>query len=97
MIILAVALSLFVIRPLAVYMAMIGTKTSPRARLFLGWFGPRGLATALFTLVILGEFGGQLEDDTILAVAMVAFAASTLLHGVSAHFAANLWGGGNDG
>ncbi len=95
-IILAVALSLFLIRPLAVYISMAGTETSPRARLFLGWFGPRGLATALFTLLVLGEFGEKLEGDTILSVAMVAFAASTLLHGITAHYAAGLWGDGGD-
>jgi NhaP-type Na+/H+ or K+/H+ antiporter len=96
MIVLAATLSLFIVRPLAVYISMIGTATNLRARLFLGWFGPRGLATALFTLVILGEFGGKLQDDTILSVAMTAFVASTILHGITAHYAGKLWGAGND-
>lgn len=91
-IVLAVMLSLFVVRPLAIYISMLGTKTSLRARLFLGWFGPRGLATALFTLMILSDFGDELERGTILSVALVAFAASTLLHGVSAHYADKIWG-----
>ena len=94
--IVAVTLSLFFIRPVAVYLSMLGTRTTPRARLFLGWFGPRGLATALFTLIILAEFGDKLESQIILSVTMMAFAASTFLHGVSAHYAARLWGKDND-
>lgn len=88
----AVALSLLIVRPLAVLIAMWRTKTDVRARLFMGWFGPRGLATALFTLIILEEFGDDLQRETLLAVAMTAFLASTVLHGVTAHFAKQLWG-----
>lgn len=94
--VIAVTLSLFLVRPLAVYLSMMGTKTTLRTRLFLGWFGPRGLATALFTLIILADFGDELESKVILSVTMVAFAASTVLHGISAHYADKLWGKGND-
>jgi len=94
--IVAVTLSLFVVRPAAVYLSMLGTKTTPRARLFLGWFGPRGLATALFTLIILADFGDKLQSKVILSVTMVAFAASTLLHGVTAHYALRFWGKSKD-
>lgn len=87
-----VTLALFVVRPVAVYLSLLGTKTSPRTRIFFGWFGPRGLATALFTLIVLAEFEDQLEGQTILAVTMVAFTASTFLHGISAHYAYQIFG-----
>lgn len=92
----AVTLSLFIVRPLAVYLSMLGTNTTPRARLFLGWFGPRGLATALFTLIILSEFGDKLQSETILSVIMLAFTASTILHGITAHYADRFWSGDQD-
>lgn len=88
----AVVLSLFVIRPAAIWISLIGSGATLREKLFLGWFGPRGLATALFALLILHEFMGQLASDRILPVVALAVAASTLLHGVSAHFAASLCG-----
>ena len=50
-----------------------------------------GLATAFFTLVILGEFVEKLESNIILSVTMVAFAASTFLHGITDHYAGRLW------
>ena len=44
--------SLFVVRPLAIWISLIGTDSSVTTRLFFGWFGPRGLATALFALLV---------------------------------------------
>ena len=88
----AVGLSLFLIRPLAIWLAMIGSGASLRSKIFLGWFGPRGLATALFTLLVLGEFSEKLNSDVIWGVAAFAVLASTVLHGVSAHWADRLSG-----
>jgi sodium/hydrogen antiporter len=38
-------LSLTVIRMVPVFLCLIGTRTSTADKLFIGWFGPRGLAT----------------------------------------------------
>lgn len=95
-IILVVLLSLFLIRPLAIWLSLLGSGAKLREALFLGWFGPRGLATALFTLLVLHEFHDKLVSDVILGVAALAVTASTVLHGVSAHFAAALCGGDAD-
>ena len=92
----AVLLSLFVVRPLAIWLSLRGTQSNWRTRLFLGWFGPRGLATALFTLIVLDEFSDKLMSETILATTMLAVVLSTVLHGVSAHFAARLCRGNFD-
>lgn len=86
----AVLLSLFAVRPLAIWLSMIGTGATNRTKLFLGWFGPRGLATALFTLLVLAEFEDKLMSERIMAVTAFAVLLSTLVHGVSAHYAARL-------
>ncbi|MEM8838077.1 MAG: cation:proton antiporter [Pseudomonadota bacterium] len=75
--------SLFVVRPLAIWVSLIGTDASPATRLFFGWFGPRGLATALFALLIVSDIDHDLADP-ILALAINAVWISALLHGMSA-------------
>ena len=48
-------LSLTVVRMLPVFLCLIGTRTSTPDRLFIGWFGPRGLATIVFAVLVLDE------------------------------------------
>ena len=56
-------------------------------RVFFGWFGPRGLATALFALLVVPQVDHELAE-TILALAINAVWISALLHGLSAHLGA---------
>ena len=37
------------------FLCLIGTRTSAADRLFIAWFGPRGLATTVFAVLVLGE------------------------------------------
>ena len=46
-------LSLTVVRMLPVFLSLLGTKLSTSDRLFVGWFGPRGLASVVFAILIL--------------------------------------------
>ena len=46
-------LSLTVIHMLPVSLCLIGTRTSTADKLFIGWFGPRGLATIVFAILVL--------------------------------------------
>ncbi len=78
-----ILISLFVVRPLAIWLSLIGTDASPLTRIFFGWFGPRGLATALFALLILPQISRELAEP-ILAIAVNAVWISALLHGLSA-------------
>lgn len=80
-------LSLFVVRPLAIYISLIGTKTKPITRLFFGWFGPRGLATALFALLVSKNLDTE-SADAILSIAINAVWISACLHGATANIAA---------
>jgi len=76
-------LSLTVIRMVPVAIALIGASLRPPTYLFLGWFGPRGLASILFVLLILEE-SEVVHRNELLAVTVVTVALSTLLHGLSA-------------
>lgn len=78
-----ILLSLFVVRPLAIWISLIGTKTPAVTRLFFGWFGPRGLATALFTLLVVHEISAEYGEH-VLALAINTVWISALLHGLSA-------------
>jgi len=78
-----IGLSLFIVRPLAIWISLIGTDAPPLTRLLLGWFGPRGLATALFALLIVGDIN-QSYAEPVLVIAINAVWISALLHGISA-------------
>jgi NhaP-type Na+/H+ or K+/H+ antiporter len=91
---LVVAASLLVVRPVAVWIALAGSGADWRIRLAMGWFGPRGLATALFAVFVLREFMALGQGQDILAIATLAVAASAVLHGLTAPAAALLCGPG---
>ena len=74
--------ALIVIRPLAIAISLIGERLRPSTVAFLGWFGPRGLATVVFFLVAAEEVGGL--PDPILSVVTMTVAMSIVLHGVTA-------------
>ncbi|MEJ8475364.1 cation:proton antiporter [Roseibium algae] len=78
-----ILVSLFVVRPLAIWVSLIGSDASPTTRLFFGWFGPRGLATALFALLVVdGQENGTAEMVQIVAINAVWISA--VLHGITA-------------
>ncbi|MCK7612866.1 cation:proton antiporter [Roseibium sediminicola] len=75
--------SLFVVRPLAVWLSLAGTDAAPLTRLFFGWFGPRGLATALFALLVVDQLDHEIGEQ-LLNLAVNAVWISAVLHGVTA-------------
>lgn len=76
-------LSLTVIRMLPISISLIGAQLRLPSVLFLGWFGPRGLASILFVLLILEETMIPHREE-ILSVAVITVALSVLLHGITA-------------
>lgn len=74
--------SLVVLRPVAIAFSLLGQRLNHRTVAFLGWFGPRGLATIVFVLVATEELGAidPLIEDTVTVTVML----SILLHGVTA-------------
>ncbi len=76
-------LSLTVVRMLPVAVAMLGTGARRPTVGFLGWFGPRGLASIVFAIILVEE-GGLPHGDTILLTVYLTIGLSILLHGLSA-------------
>lgn len=76
-------LSLTVVRMLPVSVSLIGTGIKPVSSLFLGWFGPRGLASVLFALLIL-ESADVAHKEEIFVAIIVTVVSSILLHGFTA-------------
>ena len=75
-------LSLTAVRMVPVALALSGAGFDRNTILFVGWFGPRGLASLVFALLALEELGGLADE----AVAMVAVTVlfSVIAHGVTA-------------
>lgn len=76
-------LSLTVVRIVPVLVATLRSGTLLETRLFLGWFGPRGLASILFALLVLEEVGGEV-GDTVFTVATWTILLSVYAHGLTA-------------
>ena len=76
-------LSLTVVRMLPVTLSLLGTGLSWCSHVFLGWFGPRGLASILFLLLVV-EGAGLPGGETIKVVVITTILLSIVLHGVSA-------------
>jgi NhaP-type Na+/H+ or K+/H+ antiporter len=72
---------LFVARPLAVFTALAGTATDTATRGFMAWFGPKGVATMTFSLLVLSQH--VVAGARIFNVAALAVLCSILLHGVT--------------
>jgi NhaP-type Na+/H+ or K+/H+ antiporter len=77
-------LSLTVVRMLPVAVATIGLGLSPATVAFLGWFGPRGLASIILALVVVQEEPALGGVDQIFLVMTVTVLLSILAHGVTA-------------
>jgi len=76
-------LSLTLIRMVPIALSMVGAGLRFPTKLFLGWFGPRGLASILFVLLILEE-SEIAHRDEIFATTVITVAISALLHGITA-------------
>jgi NhaP-type Na+/H+ or K+/H+ antiporter len=76
-------LSLTLVRMVPVALALVRSGFGPATLGFIGWFGPRGLASIVLSLTLLGE-GAEVEGaDLILTVTAIVVGASILAHGVS--------------
>lgn len=75
-------LSVAVLRPVGMAVSLMGERLSGRTIVFLGWFGPRGLASVVFVLVAIEELTSidRMVQDTVTVTVML----SILVHGLSA-------------
>lgn len=83
-------LSLAVVRMVAVAISLAGADLRPQSILYMGWFGPRGLATIILTIEIVDESALD-GSSTIADAALFTVALSILLHGASAWWGSNAY------
>jgi NhaP-type Na+/H+ or K+/H+ antiporter len=76
-------LSLTVVRMLPVAVSLLGTHARRPTLAFVGWFGPRGLASIVFTIIVL-EDGGLPHVSTIKVAVVFTVVLSVYAHGLSA-------------
>jgi len=76
-------LSLTVVRMLPVFLGVLGFGLSNDAKLFLGWFGPRGLASIVFLVIVAGE--NLPGSDTLVATTVATVVLSIVAHGLTAN------------
>lgn len=75
-------LSLTLVRMVPVSLSLVGSKLRRFTHVFMGWFGPRGLASILFAFLVLEE--GVPGRDLILVVVVITVLMSVYAHGVTA-------------
>jgi sodium/hydrogen antiporter len=76
-----VAVTLLVARPVAIAIALLGTRLGADVQAFMAWFGPKGVATMTFSLLVLGE--EIAAGERIFNLAALCVVASILLHGLT--------------
>ena len=76
-------LSLTVVRMVPVAIAMLGSHVRPPTLGFLGWFGPRGLASIVFAVIVIEESQLPHEDLIVLAIYLTV-GLSVFAHGLTA-------------
>jgi NhaP-type Na+/H+ or K+/H+ antiporter len=82
-----VAITLLVARPVAVFAALAGTATDTATRAFMSWFGPKGVATMTFSLLVLSQRVSA--GATIFNLAALTVFCSILAHGLTDTAGAN--------
>ena len=75
------AFTLLVARPIAVFVALARTNTDTATRAFMSWFGPRGVATMTFSLLVLAD---QIPaNERIFNIAALTVLISIVAHGLT--------------
>jgi NhaP-type Na+/H+ or K+/H+ antiporter len=75
------AFALLLARPVAVLLSLLRTRLPRPLQLFIAWFGPKGVASMLFALIVLKSDDGQGEQ--IFDVAAIVILASIIAHGLT--------------
>ncbi len=76
-----VIITLLIARPIAVFAALAGTRTDVATRAFMSWFGPKGVATMTFSVLVLSQ--GIAAGSTIFNLAALTVFCSIIAHGAT--------------
>ena len=78
------------VRLVAVSVALLGSDLPARSRLFIGWFGPRGIGTLVLGLLMIER--GEIQQAALITQAVVVtVTASLVLHSLTTPFGIRLW------
>ncbi|MEE9292211.1 MAG: cation:proton antiporter, partial [Acidobacteriota bacterium] len=87
-VVLFAVLSLTVVRMIPVSISLLGRGLGSASHLFLGWFGPRGLASILYVMLVL-EGVALPGRDLIFSIVILTVVLSVFVHGITAYPGAN--------
>jgi NhaP-type Na+/H+ or K+/H+ antiporter len=77
------ALALIAVRIASLAIALAGSGLPRRSKLFMGWFGPRGIGTLVLGLIVIKE--GEIKQGTLITQAVVVIVTlSLILHSITA-------------
>ncbi|MBL0635216.1 cation:proton antiporter [Aeromonas dhakensis] len=79
------AASLTLLRMVPVWLSLLGTGLKLELKLFIGWFGPRGLASIVFAVMVLQNEPALLGQRPIIATVLCTIILSVILHGLTAN------------
>ena len=76
-----VAFTLLLARPIAIWISLVGEKVDTATKAFMAWFGPKGVATMTFSILILGQ--AIAEGERIFNFAALVVFCSIIVHGLT--------------
>ena len=84
-------LSLTAFRMIPVALSLLGLGLSFKSKLFIGWFGPRGIASILYVMTVAHKIELLDIQNTLFSVITLTILLSIILHGLSAKPLVNLY------
>jgi NhaP-type Na+/H+ or K+/H+ antiporter len=90
LILLYAILSLTLIRMLPVFLSLTGSGIDTEGKLFIGWFGPRGLASIVFAVIVINS--GLPDSGPIAMTVVCTIVLSIIFHGITANPWARAYG-----
>ncbi|HHB76597.1 MAG TPA: sodium:proton antiporter [Desulfobulbus sp.] len=85
-------LSLSLLRMVPVAVSLVGSGLDQWSKMFIGWFGPRGIASLLYVLIVVHQIGSIKGHEIIYAVIGLTICLSIFAHGISARPLAAVYG-----
>jgi NhaP-type Na+/H+ or K+/H+ antiporter len=89
-VVLFAVVALFGVRLVAVSAALVGSDLPARSRLFIGWFGPRGIGTLVLGLLMIER--GEIQQSAVISQAVVVTVTiSLVVHSLTVPLGIRLW------
>ncbi|MDT5211080.1 MAG: sodium/hydrogen antiporter [Mycobacterium sp.] len=89
-VVLFAVVALFGVRVVAVSAALVGSDLPARSRLFIGWFGPRGIGTLVLGLLMIER--GEIQQSAVITQAVVVTVTiSLVVHSLTVPLGIRLW------